>query len=100
MYTSFFLVLRFSSSSVMGQVWRVCSAGVFLVLSDVAALTILWGVRLLWIDSAWIAVSSWLPNRENVSIGATAAILVPCVIWCRDQPIVRAGAVAASCRVN
>src|SRR2546423_15153977 len=54
MYTSFFLVPALSSSpAVMGQVMQgLQRRRVLLVLQIVGGLTILSGLRLLWIDSA------------------------------------------------
>ena len=78
MYTSFFLVPALSGSpAVMGQVVAgLQRRRVFLVLQIVAAVTILSGLRLLWIDSAGFAESYMAtgPGR-TFSIGAAAAIV-------------------------
>ena len=100
MYTSFFLVPALSSSpAVMGQVVAgLQRRRVFLVLQIVAALAILSGLRLLWIDSAGFAESYMAtgPGR-TFSIGAAAAIIAAVLSFGVSRPaVVRAGAVAAS----
>jgi uncharacterized membrane protein len=100
MYTSFFLVPALSGSpAVMGQVVAgLQRRRVFLVLQIVAALTILSGLRLLWIDSAGFAESYMAtgPGR-TFSIGAAAAIIAAVLSFGVSRPaVVRAGAVAAS----
>jgi uncharacterized membrane protein len=99
-YTSFFLVPALSGSpAVMGQVVAgLQRRRVFVVLQIVAALTILSGLRLLWIDSAGFAESYMAtgPGR-TFSIGAAAAIIAAVLSFGVSRPaVVRAGAVAAS----
>jgi uncharacterized membrane protein len=99
-YTSFFLVPALSSSpAIMGQVVAgLQRRRVFLVLQIVAALTILSGLRLLWIDSAGFAESYMAtgPGR-TFSIGAAAAIIAAVLSFGVSRPaVVRAGAVAVS----
>src|ERR1700674_518841 len=77
-YTSFFLVPALSSSpAIMGQV----VAGLqrrrfFLIIQIVAALTILSGLRLLWIDSAGFGGSYFAtgPGRTFAISGVAALI--------------------------
>jgi uncharacterized membrane protein len=100
MYTSFFLVPALSGSpAVMGQVVAgLQRRRVFLVLQIVAALTILSGLRLLWIVSAGFAESYMAtgPGR-TFSIGAAAAIVAAVLSFGVARPaMVRAGAIAAS----
>ena len=100
MYTSFFLVPALSSSpAVMGQVL----AGLqrrrsLLVLQIVAALTILSGLRLLWIDSAGFAAGYFESGTGRMfGISAGAAILAAVLSFGVAQPaMARAGALAAS----
>jgi uncharacterized membrane protein len=100
MYTSFFLVPALSSSpAVMGQVL----AGLqrrrsLLVLQIVAALTILSGLRLLWIDSAGFTAGYFTgATGRTFGISAGAAILAAVLSFGVAQPaMARAGAVAAS----
>jgi uncharacterized membrane protein len=99
-YTSFFLVPALSGSpAVMGQVMAgLQRRRVFLVLEIVAGLTILSGLRLLWIDSAGFAESYMAtgPGR-TFSIGAGAAIIAAVLSFGVGRPaMVRAGAIAAS----
>jgi uncharacterized membrane protein len=99
-YTSFFLVPALSSSpAVMGQV----VAGLqrrrfFLVLQIVAALTILSGLRLLWISSAGFAGSYFAtgPGR-TFAISAVAAVIGAVLSFGVARPAtVRAAKIAAS----
>jgi uncharacterized membrane protein len=100
MYTSFFLVPVLSSSpAVMGQVVAgLQRRRVFLVLQIVAGLTILSGLRLLWIDSAGFAGSYFTTGTgRTFSISAGAAILAAVLSFGVAQPaMVRARAIAAS----
>jgi uncharacterized membrane protein len=100
MYASFFLVPALSSSpAVMGQVVAgLQRRRVFLVLQIVAALTILSGLRLLWIDSAGFAASYFAAGTGRMfSIGAGAAIIAAVLSFGVARPaMVRAGAIAAS----
>ena len=99
-YTSFFLVPALSSSpAVMGQVMAgLQRRRIFLVLQIVAALTILSGLRLLWIDSAGFAESYMATGTGRMfSIGAAAAIIAAVLSFGVGRPaMVRAGAIAAS----
>jgi uncharacterized membrane protein len=100
LYTGFFLGPALSSSpAVMGQVMAgLQRRRVFLVLQIVAALTILSGLRLLWIDSAGFAESYMATGRgRTFSIGAGAAIISAVLSFGVGRPaMVRAGAIAAS----
>lgn len=100
MYTSFFLVPALSGSpAVMGQVMAgLQRRRVFLVLQTVAGLTILSGLRLLWIDSAGFAASYFATGTgRTLSIGAGAAIIAAVLAFGVSRPaMVRAGAIAAS----
>jgi uncharacterized membrane protein len=100
MYASFFLVPALSSSpAVMGQVVAgLQRRRVFLVLQIVAALTILSGLRLLWIDSAGFVASYFASGTGRMfSIGAGAAIIAAVLSFGVARPaMVRAGAIAAS----
>jgi len=99
-YTSFFLVPALSNSpAVMGQVMAgLQRRRVFLVLQIVAGLTILSGLRLLWIDSAGFAESYMATGTGRMfSIGAGAAIIAAVLSFGVGRPaMVRAGAIAAS----
>jgi uncharacterized membrane protein len=99
-YTSFFLVPALSSSpAVMGQVMAgLQRRGLFLVLQIVAALTILSGLRLLWIDSAGFEASYFATGTgRTFSISAGAAIIAAVLSFGVARPaMVRAGAIAAS----
>lgn len=99
-YTSFFLVPALSGSpAVMGQVMAgLQRRRVFLVLEIVAGLTILSGLRLLWIDSAGFAESYMATGTgRTFSIGAGAAIIAAVLSFGVGRPaMVRAGAIAAS----
>ncbi|HEV2017632.1 MAG TPA: hypothetical protein VGQ98_04905 [Gemmatimonadaceae bacterium] len=100
LFTSFFLIPALSSSpAVMGEVL----AGLqrrrqFLVLQIVAALTILSGLRLLWIDSAGYAASYFASGTgRTFAISAGAAIIAAVLSFGVARPaVVRAGAIAAS----
>jgi uncharacterized membrane protein len=100
LFTSFFLIPALSSSpAVMGQVL----AGLqrrrqFLVLQIVAALTILSGLRLMWIDSAGFAAGYFATRTGTTfAIGAGAAIVAAVLSFGVARPaVVRAGAIAAS----
>ena len=99
-YTSFFLVPALSSSpAVMGQVMAgLQRRRFFLVLEIVAALTILSGLRLLWIDSAGFASSYFGtgPGR-TFAISAVAALTAAVLSFGVGRPaMVRAGTIAAS----
>ncbi|MDQ6870722.1 MAG: hypothetical protein M3037_01770 [Gemmatimonadota bacterium] len=100
MYTSFFLVPALSGSpAVMGQVLAgLQRRHFFLVLQLVAALTILSGLRLMWIDSAGFA-SSFFTSRvgRTLSLGGVAALIAAILSFGVGRPaMVRAGAIAAS----
>ena len=99
-YTSFFLVPALSGSpAVMGQV----IAGLqrrrfFLVLPIVAVLTMLSGLRLLWIDSAGFAGSYFAtgPGR-TFAISGVAAVIAAVLSFGVAQPaMLRTGTIAAS----
>lgn len=100
LYTSFFLGPALSSSpAVMGQVMAgLQRRRVFLVLQIVAGLTILSGLRLLWIDSAGFAESYLSTGTgRTFSIGAGAAIISAVLAFGVSRPaMVRAGVIAAS----
>src|ERR1700682_190675 len=100
MYTSFFLVPALSSSpAVMGQVMAgLQRRRIFLVLQIVAALTILSGLRLLWIDSAGFAASYFATGTGRAfSISAGAAIIAAVLSFGVAWPaMARAGAIATS----
>jgi len=99
-YTTLFLVPALSGSpAVMGQVMAgLQRRRIFLVLQIVAGLTILSGLRLLWIDSAGFS-DSYLSTGtgRTFSIGAGAAIIAAVLSFGVSRPaMVRAGAIAAS----
>ncbi len=99
-YTTFFLVPALGGSpAVMGQVMAgLQRRRIFLVLQIVAGLTILSGLRLLWIDSAGFS-DSYLSTGtgRTFSIGAGAAIIAAVLSFGVSRPaMVRAGAIAAS----
>ena len=99
-YTSFFLIPALSSSpAVMGQV----VAGLerrrfFLVLQIVAGLTILSGLRLLWIDSAGFAGGYFASGTGRMfAISGGVAIIAAVLSFGVSRPaVIRAGAIAAS----
>src|ERR1700674_5327679 len=99
-YTSIFLVPALSSSpAVMGQVMEgLQRRRIFLVLQIVAALTILSGLRLLWIDSAGFAASYFASGTgRTFAISAGAAIVAAVLSFGVGRPaMVRAGTIAAS----
>ncbi|SRR6266566_4993444 len=100
MYTSFFLVPALSSSpAVMGQVMQgLQRRRVLLVLQIVAGLTILSGLRLLWIDSAGFAAGYFGSGTgRTFAISAGAAIIAAVLSFGVAQPaVIRAGAISAS----
>jgi uncharacterized membrane protein len=99
-YTSFFLIPALSGSpAIMGQVMAgLQRRRFFLVLQIVAALTILSGLRLLWIDSAGFSGGYFATGTGTMfSISAGAAIVAAILSFGVSRPaIVRAGAIAAS----
>jgi uncharacterized membrane protein len=100
MYTSFFLIPALSSTpAVMGQVMAGLQRRRLLpVLQIVAALTILSGLRLLWIDSGGFAASYFDSGTgRTFGISAGAAIIAAVLSFGVAQPALRrAGAIAAS----
>jgi uncharacterized membrane protein len=99
-YTTFFLIPALSSSpAIMGQVMAgLQRRRVFLVLQIVAGLTILSGLRLLWIDSAGFAAGYFASGTgRTFAISAGAAIIAAVLSFGVGRPaMVRAGAIAAS----
>jgi uncharacterized membrane protein len=99
-YTTFFLVPALASTpAVMGQVVAgLQRRKVFVVLPIVAALTILSGFRLLWIDSTGFASSYFATGTgKTFAIGGVAAIIAYVLAYRVGLPaMARAGAIAAS----
>lgn len=99
-FTSFFLAPALASSpAVMGQVMAgLQRRRMLLVLQIVAALTILSGIRLLWIDSAGFAASYFSTGTgRTFAISGVAAIIAAVLSFGVARPaMVRAGAIAAS----
>src|ERR1700693_2575612 len=100
MYTSFFLIPALSGTpALMGQVMAgLQRRRLLLVLQIVAALTILSGLRLLWIDSAGFTASYFDSGTgRTLGISAGAAIIAAVLSFGVAQPAIkRAGPIAAS----
>lgn len=99
-FTSFFLIPALSSSpAVMGEVVAgLQRRRLFRVLEIAAALTILSGLRLMWIDSAGSS-GSFFDTAMGKTLGnaALAAIIAAVLSFGVARPaMVRAGAIAAS----
>jgi uncharacterized membrane protein len=100
MYANFFLVpaLR-ESPAVMGQVMAgLMRRRVFRVIEIAAGLTILSGLRLMWIDSSGFSGSYFDTGMGNtLGIGGAAAIIAAVFNFGVGMPAMRrAGALAAS----
>ncbi len=99
-FTSIFLVPALGSSpAVMGQVMAgLQQRRFFLVQQVVAALSILSGLRLIWIDSKGFSASYWdTPMGNTLGMGALAAIIAAVLSFGVGRPaMLRAGAIAAS----
>ncbi len=99
-FTFFFLVPALSSSPpVMGQVIAgLQKRRLFLILEIAAGLTILSGIRLLWIDSAGFNDSFMATGMgRTLSIGGSAAIIAAIFSFGVSQPArLKAGRIGAS----
>lgn len=99
-FTTFFLIPAVSSSpAVMGQVLEgLQRRRYFAVVQIVAALTILSGLRLMWIDSAGFSGSYFdtAMGKTLGNAGLAAIIAAVLSIGVARPAMVRAGALAAS----
>jgi uncharacterized membrane protein len=99
-YATFFLVPAISSSpAVMAQVvGSLQRRRAFRALEIAAGLTILSGLRLIWIDSAGFSASYWdTPMGNTLGMAATLAIIAAVLYFGFAQPSrVRAVNMAAS----